>query len=541
VKSPDIWRVAVFGVLQFRNLLALLVVVSVACLAMLGAALRTSATFDEITMVALGARGYATGQFNLMPQHPPGAQYLYGLPVFVAGVEYPAENLATVANRYDYAKEFYWSLNNPKRIALLSRGPAILMALALTLLSFRVASELGGPGAGLLAATLVAFLPDVLAHGAVAYSDVPLALAYLASVWTLDRAIRDPSASRGVLAGAAVAFALGMKFSAVLVGPVALILIVAEATNRVAGERWHRDLRRAAVAGLLTTYGSLVLMYGGDFLLSDFLSGLYFTFGHVTEGHDHPAFLLGKTSILGWRYFYPVAFLLKTPIALHALIVLLIVRLLRTPVSWRSLATSPLRAIVVGAGVFGVALLASSLNIGFRYALPLLPLVCILVAIGTVRLAARSQLAVRTVMAVLVTWYVVAALSFYPHYLTYTSEYIPDPDDGYRALVDSNLDWGQGRLELRSWMKDNDVSRVALSYFGSAPPAGYGIGYVPLESFFALDEPLPGEEELGPPSHVVISATNLQGVYLDGDPFAHYRRREPITVLAHTMFVYDAD
>ncbi len=30
-------------------------------------------------------------------------------------------------------------------------------------------------------------------------------------------------------------------------------------------------------------------------------------------------------------------------------------------------------------------------------------------------------------------------------------------------MVDSNLDWGQGLLELRDWMEEHDVERVYLS------------------------------------------------------------------------------
>ena len=77
------------------------------------AMLRTSATFDEIVMMSGGARGYHTGQWDIAPEHPPGVQYLYGLPVFLAQPEYPGEERIpaslkkSMGYRYAYAKEFF--------------------------------------------------------------------------------------------------------------------------------------------------------------------------------------------------------------------------------------------------------------------------------------------------------------------------------------------------------------------------------------------------------------------------------------------------
>src|SRR5213080_1460594 len=52
---------------------------------------RTSTTFDEIVMIAGGARGYHTGAWNIAPEHPPVTQYLYGLLPYLAGAHYPNE------------------------------------------------------------------------------------------------------------------------------------------------------------------------------------------------------------------------------------------------------------------------------------------------------------------------------------------------------------------------------------------------------------------------------------------------------------------
>src|SRR5690606_18460456 len=202
---------------------------------------------------------------------------------------------------------------------------------------------------------------------------------------------------------------------------------------------------------------------------------------------------------------------------------------------------SRLRAPLIGGAVFLAALLQSNLAIGFRHALPLVIVVCVLVAAGAGRLWSVSRARVRLVLAMLVLLHAVSSLSYYPHFVAYTSEYLPGKDRGHEALVDSSLDWGQGLLELRDYMRDRGIPRVYLSYFGSALPEGYGIEYVPLPSFFQLPPRGAATTDEDRPSHIVISATNLYGGYLEDDPFSAVRGSRPDTILAHTLFVYHVD
>src|SRR5690242_15458368 len=57
------------------------------------AMLRTSASFDEIVFMCVGARGFHLGDFSLAGDHPRLPQYLYGLPIYLSGVSYPAESV----------------------------------------------------------------------------------------------------------------------------------------------------------------------------------------------------------------------------------------------------------------------------------------------------------------------------------------------------------------------------------------------------------------------------------------------------------------
>lgn len=526
----------------------LLVVVLVSAGAIVGAMRRTSATFDEIAFMGTGARGYHLGHFDAIPDHPPLLQYFYGLPIYLARPTFPADfgSAKHPGYRYAYSKRLLWeSGNDPERLVFLSRLVAAAFALALILGVWGVTRRAAGADAALLAAGLTAFLPDVLAHGGVAYGDVPFTAAYLFAVAAFDAAVRRPSAARGVLAGAAAALAVGIKYSALALAPVAVLLVCAEAATRPKDRAWWRRVGLAAAAGLLTLYLALVAFYGGDPKLAEFRYGLLLTRMHVELGHGVPSYLLGRTSEQGWWYFYPVAFLFKTPAALHALILLAVLGFVRAArggspaaAGLRAALGSPLRAVAIAPLVFLAFLLRSHLDIGFRYALPAVPFLCIVVAVGLARLCATSSRVVRGVVAALLVAYAASSLSFYPHFLAYTSEYAPGRDRGDEVLLDSSLDWGQGLLELRDFMRRERIDRVYLSYFGSALPAGYGIDYVPLPSFFSLPPARPARAGDREPEWVVVSATTLHGLYLRGDPFARLRSRRPDRVLAHSLFVY---
>src|SRR5690606_18078958 len=155
-------------------LVAILLVCGVATVA---AMRRTSTTFDEIVLMAGGARGFETGRFDLVPEQGPLMQYVYGLPIHLAGPEYPVE--AEYSGRppygyhYAYAQHFFFkSSNDPERLAFLGRLGAVACALGLVLVAFAFTRRLAGDTAALIAAALVAFMPDVLAHGGIAYNDV---------------------------------------------------------------------------------------------------------------------------------------------------------------------------------------------------------------------------------------------------------------------------------------------------------------------------------------------------------------------------------
>lgn len=515
-------------------IVALVIIVSATVTAL--AMRRTSATFDEITTVAVGARGWETGDWSMMPDFPPVMQYLYGLPGYLSRPNYPAERPGMV--RYQYAREFLWKSGNSAEV-LMFRGRlvAVLAAATLILLTYLYARQYFGTTAGVLAAVLIAFMPDVLAHGGVAYNDIPLAPAFLGALWAIDAGVRRPALWRGVLAGALVSLALGIKHSALALGPVAIILLLFEFFGREDRKTWLRQIAPTLLAAVVVGYLVQALLYRGDFTLSTLRASTNAAATHISGGHG-PGYLLGEARDNAWWYFYPVAFLFKTPVAFSLLLLLAILGALRSSAqhSGRALLLNPARAAVIAIVVFGFVLLRANLVIGFRYALPLLPLFAILAAAGCAVLWQQRR-EYRIAIAALALWSAGSALSFYPHFLAYTSEHQDDRDRGWEVFVDSSLDWGQGLLELRDWMREENVDQIYLGYFGSALPEGYGINYIPMPGFFPPEPRV--VDPNAKPRFAAVSATLLVGQYLTVDFYGPLRRREPYRVLAHSIYVYE--
>jgi len=280
-----------------------------------------------------------------------------------------------------------------------------------------------------------------------------------------------------------------------------------------------------------------VALHLGDYTLQAFRAGLAFNLSHAIAGHAPPTWLLGEKHPGGVWYFFPVAFLIKTPVALHVLTLIALLGIAWQRPRLGAILTSPLRGPLVTIGVVGLSLLASNLQIGFRHAFPVIPFFLILVAVGLEAFMRRWGRAAESLVGVLCAAYIVSALSWYPHFIPYVSEYFPDRDRGHRLISDSSHDWGQGLIELRNFMEEEGIPQVYLSYFGSALPEAYGISFVPLPSFFPLREQALTDS---PPRYLAISATNLAGSYID-DALAHYRELEPYRVLGHTIFIYEVD
>ena len=502
------------------------------------AMLRTSASFDEIVFMCVGARGFHLGDFSLAGDHPRLPQYLYGLPIYLSGVAYPPESVLhmDMFPRYVYSRTLLWGIGNPaEHLIMVTRLVGLAFGTATVVSAFLLARRHMAAGAALFGAALVAFLPDMLAHSGVAYNDVPLALGFLVSLYSIDAAARDPSPRRVVAAALACTFTVCVKYSGMILGPAVLVLVALEAlAGRWRDAAWRRSIAIAVPLFLAVAWLAIAAVYLGDWGLVEFRDGLRRSLAASVGRNGN---LFGELYQGGRWYFFPVVFLLKTPAALHVLILVALVAAIGSlkALPWRAIAAHPARAPAIGLALFVMGLLTSSMNIGFRHALPILPLICILVAQGVSILWRDGRPALRAALGLLMAAYVASSAMHYPYFLSYLSEYTSGRPL-YEVLVDSSTDWGEGLPAVRAFMQERGVDRVALGFFGSAPPVGYGIRYEPLPSYFTLP-PLAAAHSAA--RYVVVSATLLAGDYVEDDPYAELRRMRPVAVIGGSLYVYD--
>jgi len=214
-----------------------------------------------------------------------------------------------------------------------------------------------------------------------------------------------------------------------------------------------------------------------------------------------PAFLNGEFRLRGWPWFFPYTFLVKTPLALFAIMALSLGALDwaafgpfpgRRRALWERLyPTIPLWLLLA---VYWAAAVASHLNIGHRHLLPVYPPLFILCGASGTWLKgwlgpapARGRAMGAVLIALLAALFVETAC-FFPNYLAYFNG-IVTPRAAYRHLVDSSLDWGQELPAIRAYL-DHHVGAPGsayLSYFGTASPDYYGIRARPLFSVAGLD------------------------------------------------------
>jgi hypothetical protein len=252
------------------------------------------------------------------------------------------------------------------------------------------------------------------------------------------------------------------------------------------------------------------------------------------------SFLLGQYSLTGFRSYFPYAFLLKTPLpALLLILTSLTLALTRRPARNRALPF-----LIAPAGFYFAMAVSSHLDIGQRHLLPIYPFLYVLAGSMAVGWARWPRVA-RTVTATLVLFWIVlgSQIVFYPlnhrpwqkvapYYLAYFNELAGGPGNGYKELVDSNLDWGQDLKSLKLWLDGKKITGpIYLCYFGMADPRASGILHYNLPGGYPF-EPPQSFNILKPGGIIAISATNLQGVYLSPEHRAVWKR-----ILEHCALV----
>jgi hypothetical protein len=466
-----------------------------------------TATSDETTHLPSGYTYVATGGIRLNPQHPPLVKLLAGIAVAPLrprlDLEQPAWR-SEPPNEWEFGRNFLYS-NDADRLLLFGRMPVVFLAVVLGIYVWRWARERFGEIAGVAATALFAFCPTLIAHAHWVTMDVPLAAFSTLALYELRAWLLRGGTGRLLRAGVGLGLALATKFSAIVLFAVetALLGLAASLPPRGcdAGEASPR-LRspltveepaaraRAAVAGWIVLAGTAFVVVWAAYLFPAdpffYWKGLLL----VNKDHDptYAAYLMGHFKVGGFWSYFPVAFLVKTPVPTLILLALGIGLGFRHGARAHSLEEI---LIYVPALAFFAATIAFAANIGVRYLIPVLPFVWILASRAAAFLFERGLLG-RIGLVVLGLWLAIGTARIYPDHLAYFNEIAGGPSRGIEWLDDSNLDWGQDLKRLKAWMDENGVATVRLLYPWNGSPDYYGIRYEPVTKEDWFDAPRPG-------------------------------------------------
>jgi hypothetical protein len=168
------------------------------------------------------------------------------------------------------------------------------------------------------------------------------------------------------------------------------------------------------------------------------------------------SYLFGRVSTEGWWWYFPAAVGLKTTLAFFALI------LAGAGAAWRDRARRwAMIESLAGAGAILAVAMPSILDLGVRYVLPVYIPLTAAAAIATVALLDSVRKEIRYAAMLFLALHIAASVMAHPDYFPYFNA-LAGRDPG-RYLVDSNLDWGQDLLRLRSAAHKLQIKRMAVS------------------------------------------------------------------------------
>jgi Dolichyl-phosphate-mannose-protein mannosyltransferase len=537
---------------------------------------RKSSVWDEPIHLTDGYVSLAQHDVRVDPEHPPFLRMWAALPLVWQHVK-PFDLTAidrTDPDRWAWTlfsscERFLYSQNDADLMLYPARFMIVVLGVGLGVLLFFWAKDWLGFWPAVVALACYTVEPDIVAHASLVTTDFGFACFMFGALYFLWRTSRAPRAWN--VAGLVVFCCLAVvsKFSAVVLAAIVVLLLGFAAVRRKA----LTPKTAAGILALLVASAWLAIwaVYGFKYApsaspawLYDFQSDLQvkaevpklasvvtwidhhhlfpnafsqgFLFGQA-KAQVRPGYLMGTISDRGWWYYFPFAFLVKTPVAL---LLLMAGGLALAVVRWRRTGPDDVVFVLLPIAVYLAAAMASRLNIGNRHLLPIYPLALLLVALAASELLASRARLGRYALTGLVG---IAALEFganYPDNLAFFNVLVGGPDHGSEYLVDSNLDWGQDLKPLKAWMDAHGVPHINLAYFGTAYPPYYGIDatLLPGSEFFQQSP------NVQLPGYVAISATILRGVYLGERERAFYRpftNMTPVANVGHSIFIYWVD
>jgi hypothetical protein len=519
---------------------------------------KNSGTCDEIAHhIPAGYSYYKKWDFRLNPSNPPLSRYIMALPLNFLNLKAPFDDMAwQAADTPAFGKKLFFEYNRPKAhlILFLSRLMMVLLGIFTAILVYLMSAKIYGKLAGLFALFLFCFTPEILAHSSLATTDITAMCFMLLALFSFWKFMQSPTKIRFFLAGISLGLAQLSKYSAVILYPIFIFLLI---TEFIITKNINWKSFKALILIFLISIVTIWAGYGfktkpfltetmnqqekidfvknsaGHFLpfwnknlsdkttkllsntplpLTTYISGFLGVMKHTSAGHN--TFFMGKWSDYGSYWYYLLAFFIKTPVTIIILFFTAILSLF-----WIRLKKDEYYLLIPIVFIFLIASV-NKLQLGIRYILLIYPL-CFIFSSRFIPFV--RHIWQKSAVVILMLWLVIANIFIWPHYLSYFNEFIGGANNGWKYLRDSNLDWGQDLPALAKYMKENAVGEITLLYFGEDNPVIYGINFIKIT-----------KEELIKPEKKAY-AISVQ--YLDSVHWA--KDLKPTAKAGYSIFIYD--
>lgn len=465
-----------------------------------------SPTTDEPMHLTRGVAFYWGRGAPLSWAHPPLGNAFAALPIALREnidvtsipgyANADTERVAEVLLGSDYPQRRGWFSMARSMIAVLT----VLLGAYLYLFG----RALFGPMTALIGVFFYALHPTLVAHGRLVTTDMPVTFAMVIGVGEFVLYLAGKARWHAFTGALMVGIAFATKYTAALLVPTLLALGAAYAllrAGRFTGLGRARALLHIAQLAVLFGVVSLLIInaaygfsdtcmrvdtllaraeptneefsryegrlledYSSLHVLPDwvrvplpytYLLGITYVKAHSSNGH--PTLFFGKQYVKGHIAYFPVLLAIKTPVLLLAALSAALVVLVRK----RGKVSAPALAIGLYAVLTLLLAMRSSINIGIRHILPIVPYLALLGALGVVACGrALGEAKFRTRIA----WALAGAHALgmawaFPDYLTDFNALVGGRALGQQISVVGE-EWDQDMMRLGAALQAHGVTRV---------------------------------------------------------------------------------
>jgi hypothetical protein len=304
--------------------------------------------------------------------------------------------------------------------------------------------------------------------------------------------------------------------------------------------------------------------------LVQYLLGLSMVFNRVKSGNT--TYFMGDVTNQSFFWYFPATYLLKTPLSF---IILTIVSLIysiyqyfrRTPLKvWQKFSEYINNhfiefSFLVFIFVYSYLSITGNLNLGIRHLFPIMPFIFILVSKKIVELMKntkrkKARIVLCSFLIIILSWYLISTIISFPKYIAYFNELIGGGKNADKYFTDSNVDWGQDLIRLKSYTDNHpEIDKIAIDYFGGGDVKYYfckrkyddnnqlianANGYDCADSKYIYWDATKG---VYPGKYLAVSETFLfDDIYyarLRGDSgYTWLRQKTPIEKIGNSIYIY---